>query len=216
MPTTTTASDATAFQDFLAALSARDRANIEKHIAVLDAEPSPSHAKSWRQVALLLRRLAPMAANTIGPQVVQFFVADGKYRMQVFALEDLQDGHVTVYCPDVIDAAVKAGVLGASARLPGQAAEGEARVYAVPGSHEPLRVEPLDKSSVNPGAHYKDMLGWNRKAVRVTLPPGASAAQIEATEMLCALASRTFPKAPAAPGNTPAGGHGKKGSAVGK
>ena len=203
------------FADFLAKLAPKDRVSAEKRVAALEAGPDPARAHVWRRLACTLMTLAPHAAKLVGLQTVPFYVADGKYRMQVFALEDLQDGQITVYCPDVIDVAVKAGVLGPSARLPGQAAEGEARVYAVPGSNEPLRVEPLDKSSVNPGAHYKDMLGWNRKAVRVTLPPGASPAQIEATEMLCALASRAFPKAPAAPGNTPAGGHGKKGSAVG-
>jgi len=205
------------FADFLAKLAPKDRASAEKRVNALEAGPDPSRAHLWRRMACTLMTLAPHAAKLVGLQTVQFYVADGKYRMQVFALEDLQDGHMSVYCPDVLEAAAKAGVLGASARLPGQAAEGEARVYAVPGSHEPLRVEPLDKSSVNPGAHFKDVLGWNRKAIRVTLPPSASPAQVEATEMMCAIAARAFPKP--APATVPApasGAPAKKGAAVNK
>ena len=215
------------YDAFLAKLAPKDRANAEKRVAALEAGPDPARARLWRRLACTLMTLSPHAAKLVGLQAVQFYVADGKYRMQVFALEDPQDGHLSIYCPDVVEAAVKAGVLGPSARLPGKAPEGEARVYAVPGSNEPLRVEPLDKSSINPAAHYKDMLGWNRKAVRVTLPPGASPAQVEAAEMLCAFAARAFPKsaAPAptgaaatAPGATPAGpsASAKKGAATGK
>lgn len=190
MPTTTTTpSDTTAFQDFLAALSARDRANIEKHMAVLDAEPSPSHSKSWRQVALLLRRLAPMSANTIGPQVVQFFVADGKYRMQVFALEDRRDGSILLFLPDVLDKALKAGIL---AKPPaGRVGEYPIRAH----KSEVLHVELLDAANTpDPQPAIKHMLGWNRKALRVTLPAIVNAPQLAAAAALCELAAKAWLK----------------------
>jgi hypothetical protein len=193
MPTTTTtaatASDATAFQDFLAALSARDRANIEKHMAVLDADPSPSHARTWRTVALLLRRLAPMSANTIGPQLVQFFVADGKYRMQVFALEDRRDGTILLFMPDVLEKALKAGVL---AKPPaGRAGEYPIRAH----KNEVLPVEVLDAANTpDPQPAIKHMLGWNRKALRVTLPAIVNAPQLAAAQEMCELAAKAWLK----------------------
>lgn len=188
------------FTEFLAKLAPKDRASAEKRIAALEAGPDPERAHLWRRLACALMTLAPHAAKLVGQQTVQFYVADGKYRMQVFALEDLQDGHVTVYCPDVLEPAQQAGLLRQSARLPGQAEDADVRVYAVGAAKEPLRVELLDRNSLNPGVHFKDMVGWNRKAMRVTLPAGASAAQAEVVELMCAIAARRFaPAAPAAP-----------------
>ena len=46
--------------------------------------------------------------------------------------------------------------------------------------------------SLNPAAHFKDLTGWNRKALRITLPPSASPAQVEAAELLCAIAAQHF------------------------
>ena len=75
--------------------------------------------------------LSPHAAKLVGKQTVQFYVADGKYRMQVFALEDLQDGNITVYCPDVLTEAVEAGLLV----RPGHAATS---LYGIVGSGDAL------------------------------------------------------------------------------
>lgn len=183
------------FDAFLAKLSPKDRQNAERRVQVLEAEPDPTRAPLWRRLVCALMTLAPHAAKFGGKQTVQFYVADGKYRKQVFAMEDLQDGHFTLYCPDVVDEAVKAGLLA-------KPTEGEPHFYRMPTSKEPLRVEPLDGNSLNPGAHYKDMTGWNRRALRITLPPGASPPQVEAAELLCAIAAQQFPPAP--PAATPA------------
>lgn len=180
------------FSEFLAKLAPKDRASAEKRVALLEAGPDPARARVWRRLACTLMKLAPHAAKLVGQQTVQFYVPDGKYRMQVFALEDLQDGQVTVYCPDVAEAAQRAGLLGKSTRVPGQPEESDARVYAVGAGKEPLRVETLDKNSTNPAAHFKDMIGWNRRALRVTLPPAASPAVVEVVELLCAIAAQRF------------------------
>lgn len=180
------------FAEFLARLAPRDKVSAEKRVAVLEAEPDPARAPLWRRLVCTLMTLAPSAAKFVGKQTVQFYVADGKYRKQVFAMEDLQDGHFTLYCPDVLAEAVGAGLLAPSPH-------GEAHVYQVRPSGEPLWIEGLDGASMNPGAHFKDMTGWNRKALRVTLPPAASPAQVEAAEVLCALAARHFAAAAPAP-----------------
>jgi hypothetical protein len=139
----------------------------------------------WRRLVCVLMTLAGHAAKFVGKQTVQFYVADGlRYRMQVFALEDLQDGYTTVYCPDALAEATQAGVLA-----PG---DPTSHMHVIPSSGEPLRVDSLDRDSLDPGAHFKDLTGWNRKALRITLPPSPSEAQVGATELLCAIAAQHF------------------------
>jgi hypothetical protein len=187
------------FEEFLAKLPAKDRANAERRVSVLAESAGPGMAELWRRLAAALMTLAPHAAKLVGKQTVQYYIADGKYRMQVFALEDLQDGNVTVYCPDVLTAAVDAGLLVRPA-APGTAAgAGGPDAYGIVGATDALRIDALDRDSINPGAHYKDMVGWNRTAIRVTLPPTASAEQVAAAELLCAIAGQRFAPAPPPP-----------------
>ena len=176
------------FAEFLARLGPKDRAAAERRVSAFEAEGAPGRAALWRRLACALMTLAPHAAKLVGRQTVQFYVADGKYRKQVFALEDLQDGNMTVYCPDALNEAIDAGVLSAPPHLDGA----DVQLYLVQKTGEPLQVEALDGNSLNPGAHFKDLTGWNRKALRITLPPSPSAAQIEAAELLCAIAAGQF------------------------
>ena len=145
--------------------------------------------------------LAPHAAKLVGKQTVQYYVADGKYRMQVFALEDLQDGNLTVYCPDVLADAVEAGLLAPlTVTDPGGTGS-----YGIVGTSDALRIDALDRDSLNPAVHFKDMVGWNRKALRLTLPPTASAEQVAAAELVCAIAARRFSSTAAAAAAPPIG-----------
>jgi hypothetical protein len=177
------------FPEFLAKLSPKDRMNVERRVDLLESEPQPGRATLWSRLACALATLAPQAVKCIGKQTLQFYIADGKYRMQVFALEDLQDGNFTVYCPGTADEAVTLGLLV----KPGD----EAPAYLIPPSEDSLQIELLSGAS-NAAAHYKDMVGWNRKAIQITLPPFATPAQIEAAELLCAIAAQHFAPAPAA------------------
>lgn len=173
------------FDQFLAKLAPKDKLNAERRVDVLEAEPDPARARLWRRLASALITLAPQSAKLVGRQTVQFYIPDGKYRMQVFALEDLQDGNFTIYCPDVLAEATAAGLL-AEGDEPGP------HLRLIGTSREPLLIESLDKESANPGVHYKDLVGWNRKAIRITLPPSASPLQIETTELICAMAAHHF------------------------
>ena len=173
------------FEEFLAKLSPKDRANAERRVTVLEGEPDPGRARLWRRLAAVLMTLAPQSAKVVGRQTVQFYIADGKYRMQVFALEDLQDGNFTVYCPDVLAEATAAGLVG-------EPVEAGPHLRRIGTSGELLLIESLDGTSLSPGVHFKDMVGWNRKALRITLPPSASPVQIETTELFCALAAHHF------------------------
>jgi hypothetical protein len=166
-------SDVADMETFLTGLAGKDRSNIEKHLTAVDAEPDPTHGKLWRRLAVSLRKLAPLPVTTVGQHAVQFFIADGKYRMQVFALEDARDGRLMVYLPDILADAQKSG--GAALAS--------------------LQPEALDSANTpNPSPHIKHMLGWNRKAVRVTLPTHASAQQVAAAEKLCAIAADRWAK----------------------
>lgn len=178
------------FGDFLARLSARERLNAEKRVVVLEAEAGPGRATLWRRLVCALATLAPHAAKLVGRQTVQFYVADGKYRMQVFALEDNRDGKLLVYAVDAMDDAIKAQVIKPTPK-------GAEDAAAHPISNgQALSVESLtNENTPNPSAFYKHMLGWNRKAVRITLPHDATGAQVEAAEQLCAIAAiRWAPK----------------------
>jgi hypothetical protein len=178
------------FDQFLAKLAARDRQNVDRHLVAADAEPEPDHAKLWRRIARSMFTLSPHAVTTIGQQALLFFIADGKYKMQVYAVEDPRDGRLLVYVGDVVKEAIKQGVLAAPPK--GDASAGH--VVAADKSQR-LIIEPLDANNTpNPHPWYKNMLGWGRKALRVTLPVKASPEQIAAVEALCALSAKAFNK----------------------
>src|SRR5688500_17120084 len=178
------------FAEFLTKLPARDRAAAERRVATLDAAGDAGRAALWQRLACSLVTLAPHAAKLVGKQTLQVYVADGaRFRRQVFALEDLQDGNFTVYCPDVLDEVVNAGLLARS--LNG----GRDEYVTGPGA-PPLRIERLDGKKLA-AAHVKDLTGGNRKALQITVPPAPSDAQVEAAELLCAIAAQHF--VPAAP-----------------
>ena len=173
------------FESFLTALSARDRLNIERHIAVCEGEATLDHAKLYKRLASVLYGLAPQAIRTTGQRAVQFFVADGKYRVQAFALEDLCDGKVTVYLTDVLDAAITQGILKKRAKT-----DGDATLYEVAdASGTFLGLERLTSANtVEAPDYYRHMLGWNRKALRLTLASNATPAQVKAAEAMFVLA----------------------------
>src|SRR4051812_2311790 len=98
------------FEQILSRASARDKANIEKHLAFCDMEGAPGHGVLWRRMVAYLSSLVPLPVQ-MAPQAVLFFVADGRYRMQVFALEDRKDGLMALYIPDVLEDAVKQDLL---------------------------------------------------------------------------------------------------------
>jgi hypothetical protein len=140
------------------------------------------HVALWRQLVCTLTTLAPHASS-FRRRTAQFYVADGAYRRQVFALDDLPDGTMAVACPDVLHEAVNTGILAP------KTAPGLGELYAVGGGEDSLRVEVLDGRAGGAEPQYAGMLGWNRKALRVFLPASPSSAQVAAVERLCELAS---------------------------
>jgi hypothetical protein len=102
---------ADAFEGFVSSLSERDQRNVRRHVAACEVEPTADRAALWKRLASMLGALTNCAAKTTGTRAVQFFSADGIYRMQLFALEDMGDGSIAVYVPDARAAAEAAGVI---------------------------------------------------------------------------------------------------------
>lgn len=176
----------TEYQALLARAGAKDRASIERHVAACDAEPEAAHGALWRRVAARLGMLAPLPVQTLGQHAVLFFIPDGKYRMQVFALEDKRDGQLQIYMPDVTAEATKK-------KLIGKAVDGER--YAIPGAgKQTLEVHAMDAANTpEPPVHVKNMLGWNRKALRITLPTTEQkSAAVSALESIATLAAKAW------------------------
>ena len=172
------------FDAFLAKLTPKDRLNIERHLTAIEELSTKAHAKLWKRLATQMMAMASHSAKANGQQSMQFYIQDGKYRMQIFALEDLRDGTVHVYATDATDEAVAAGAM----QKPKPA--DEADQYRLPNTTDTLNVERLDGKVSNPAPFYKDMLGWNRRAVHVALPAMASDAQIAAVEKLLLLGAK--------------------------
>ena len=172
----------TEYQALLARAGAKDRASIERHVAACDAEDA-AHGTLWRRIAARLGTLAPLPVTTLGQHAVLFFIPDGKYRMQVFALEDKRDGVLSVYVPDVLADAAKKKILGKSV---------EEAKYTIPGAaKQTLEVHSMDAANTpEPPQHVKNMLGWNRKALRIALPANEPKSQaVTAAEGLASLAA---------------------------
>lgn len=175
------------YDGLLAKLGPKDRTNVERHVLAAETERSPDHAQMWKRVATHLMTLASHAAKTTGQQSIQFFIADGKYRMQVFALEDLRDGKMTIYAGNPLEDAIKQGLV-----TPPPKNERETHAFGINGGKDKLIIEELDGKSLNPAPFYKDMLGWNRKAIRITLLTTATPAQLEVAEQLCTMSARKW------------------------
>jgi hypothetical protein len=172
----------TPFEQLLVRAGVKGRASLEKHLALCDAEPSPIHAELWKRLLVKMGTLAPMPVQMSGAQAVMFFVADGKYRLQIFALEDLRDGKIAVYLTDVLSEAVAAKLLKKSG----------SHYIAPHDKANHLAVELINSTNTpDPAPYFKHMIGWNRKAIKLAIdatnPDNAVA---ELIESLCELAAK--------------------------
>jgi hypothetical protein len=169
-------------ENLLSRAGVKGRLSIEKHLALCDAEGKPEHARLWRRLAARLGTLAPLPVQ-IGSQAVLFFVPDGKYRMQVFTLEDNKDGVLQLYLPNVLADAVKEKIVSKTGSS-----------YSAGKRKTPLMVEVMDAANTpDPAPHVKQMIGWNRKAIKLTLDASEpDEGQVEAAEALCGLAARQW------------------------
>jgi hypothetical protein len=175
------------FAAVLEKATGKDRVNLQKQLDTAAAQPG-THADTWQQLVAMLAALAPHALQPVGKEAIRFFIADGRYKLQVYALEDKRDGRLAVYLPDVLDKAVKKKLI-APTRNPGE--------YAVPKSKtDVIYIDSLNgDNTADAPAHFKFMIGLGRKALRVTLASDGRPAQLAAVESLCQLAAPEIIKA---------------------
>lgn len=168
------------YADLLARLQPKDRLNVERHVAMCDMNEGIAHTALWQRMACYLMTLCDHTAKTVGRHTMQFFVPDGQYRLQVFALHDQNNGGLLVYIYNVLDEAFDQNLLE-------RPIAEDSTTYRLSGGRDLLNIERLDAKSLSAATYYKEMLGWNRRVLRVTLPLDATREQIAAVEKLCAI-----------------------------
>jgi hypothetical protein len=186
MPVTSQPPRQNQLEDLLGRVAAKERAKIEKHLVACDGETDSAHADVFRRLVTMLDSRAGAGVDSVGGQAWRFFVPDGKYRLQVFALEDRGDGTLRVFLPDVLASALKGGVVAKTA-IPNE--------YTLKGAaSRPVHIETIDQDKPEPPAHVKSMLGWGRKAIAITIPVTGPVAQVNVAEALCTLAAKKWTK----------------------
>jgi hypothetical protein len=170
-----------------AMLGVREQAAHLRRLAHTDSA-APHRGQTWRRLASLLFALAP-ARPRILQRATLFYIPDGKFQMQVFALDDAEDGTIAICCEDVVATAIKAGLLTRQAGQPSR--------YQVMGTPHALQIEHLDSSTESP-PYCNAMTGWNRKALRMVLPVNPPTELTDAVELLCALSSLRWIEPPTA------------------
>lgn len=175
--------------EFLSKFGEKDRKSITRHLELFEEKFGRPVAKRWCRIAHVLMTLAPHPAKFVAQQAVQFYVPDGKYRMQVFALQATIDGALAVYASDVLAEGIRQGIL-LRPKIAGE------KSYRIRNSDDTLVIDQLDGKTAEMPAASKAMTGWNRKAICITLPADATSAQVQAAESLCALSATAWDVAP--------------------
>jgi len=178
------------FDDFVGRLSVKSRAAVEKHMEHCANDATLNHGQLWKRLAGGLGSLAPFSTETVGQHALKYFIPDGKYRQQVFSLEDSCTGTIVVYLPDVLARATESTLIA-----PGP----DSQSFLVGHDHpELIHLEVITAEAKEIG-NCKAMLGWGRRALRTILAVDASEKQIRAVERLCEFAAQAWANLPQAP-----------------
>lgn len=184
------------YETFLSRLAAKDRLNVERHVFACESEQSDEHVTVWKRLACSLSLLAPHAVKSAGQRALRYYVSDGKYRLQIFALEDLRNGTIVTYVLNALKEAIGAGVFRGP--LDPDGAPHHFEVCDEPRVR--VKIEVLTSAGTSSAPeYYKHMLGWNRSALKITLPISAGSAAIRALETLARLAARGVTPADSTP-----------------
>jgi hypothetical protein len=170
-----------------AALSAEKcREAFERQSKACEDKLPSGVRQRWRRLAQLMIGLAPALPKASGSSTaMQFYIPDGPYRKQVFALHVRKDGSLAAYTGDVLKDACQTGLL---VRPPRGAA---ANAYRI-ADGESLVIDAIDGRTPNQEPFYTAMTGWNRRAICIMLPVSASAAQLASAESLCTLSAAAW------------------------
>ncbi len=171
------------YEEFVGRLSVKGKAAVVKHDELCGAEAAQGYGELWKRLAGGLSKLAPHATEMAGHQSVKFHIPDGKYRQQVFALEDTKQGVIAVYLPDVVEKAIEKKLL-----TPGPVD----RTYHVTGEGESEIQLELITAETRDMTVCKAMVGWGRRALRANISVLAKEKQVRIVEQLCELAAESW------------------------
>jgi len=173
------------YDAFVTRLSMKDRANTAKHLTAIEATPDGrAHAATWKKLIVAMASLTTSDLRTLSGHAVMFFIVDGQYRMQILALHDALDGKISVYCGDIIADAVGAKLIKPDVPT----------VFKIGTTDEKMTIERLDGTSRDLLPFCKNLIGWNRQAVRISLPVDASPTQVSTALDLCAITAAKLVK----------------------
>ena len=179
----TTAPSATEeFDRLQARMTPKAKASVAKHLDIVSGDAALGFGECWKRVVGMLGRLAPDLVEAAGTSL-KFSIVDGKYRRQVFAIDDQRKGLIQVYLPDVLAAAQTAGLIGVA----------EAGTVGVKGDIKtriPLDVITADTKDIPDCC--KPMLGWGRRALRFEITVAGDDTQVKMIEKLCVLAAEAW------------------------
>jgi hypothetical protein len=179
------------YEAFIARLSVKGRATVAKHDELCDAGTVDGHGELWKRLAGV-SRLAPHATEMEGQQSVKFYIRDGKYRQQVFALEDSKDGAINVYLPDVLAKAVEKKILAGGGAIP---------MYKIPGDNDTQVQLEIITAETRDMTACKAMVSWGKRALRTPITVATKEKSLRTVELLCELAAEAWPaQTPAIPG----------------
>ena len=167
---------------FLDQLSPKDRARVAKHEETSEASGRKVYGDLWKRLAGALAGLAPHATQFLGNDAVTFYIPDGKYKQQVFGLVQTKDS-VTVFLPDVIEAAIHRKILiriGTESR------------YRIAGARDQMVQLDLITADTRDVPTCKSMLGWGRRALSAQLSEQGDEAKARVVEQLCQLAAEKW------------------------
>ncbi len=153
------------FDHFITKLTPKDRANANKRATAMESDPPKLFL--WRRMAVKLFSLAGHSAKLNAQESIQFYIADGKYRMQMWSLEDNKSGELTIHCRDVLDDILKKKLIGKpDPKTPNR--------YPVGDAGETLVIERVLPQAAEHPAAFRDLMSWGRKCMRIDLPVNAS------------------------------------------
>jgi hypothetical protein len=172
------------YDAFLSRLGQKALAAVEKHAELCEADAGQGYGRWWKRLAGSLGKLAPFAIETAGHQALKFHIPDGKYRVQVFALEDAATGRVVVYLPDIAALAVTNKLVKAST---------DGHTYQIVGDGDVnVDLEVITSETKDAPVFVKPMLGWGRRALRTSVSVIGDERQVVAVERLCGLAAEAW------------------------
>jgi hypothetical protein len=172
------------FRALLQQLGPKALGAAEKHMELCEADAARGYGRTWKRIAGMLARMAPGAVESVGQHTLKFHIPDGKYRQQVFALNDSGLGTIDLYMPHIAALAIEQKLLSKPTD--------PTQVYGIVGEKQSIELSTVTSNDADCPPFCKPMLGWGRKALKVTISAVPNEEQLAIVERLCECAMSTW------------------------